>query len=87
MCTKTAVLMLLLTACAAESAVARGIHDYGGTPLGGINTVGGPEAGVEGRGHGNTAYAKAKVEERDRLPGKLKSISADASEAYEAVLR
>ncbi len=70
---RTAVLMLLLTARAVEPASARGIHDYGGTHHGG-NTVIGSEAGFEGRHQGNTAYAKAKIEERDRLLGKLKSI-------------
>jgi hypothetical protein len=71
--TSTAVLMLLLMACAAEPASARGIHDYGGTHHEG-NAVIGSEAGFESRRHGNTAYAKAKIEERDRLLGKLKSI-------------
>jgi hypothetical protein len=58
--------MLLLAACAAEPASARGIHDYGETHHGG-NTVSGSEAGFEGRRHGNTAYAKAKIEEIDRF--------------------
>jgi hypothetical protein len=48
----------------AAPAIAQGEHDHGGFQMHG---------GGHGRG-GNSAYAKAKVEERDRLLSKLKSI-------------
>jgi hypothetical protein len=68
------MLMLLLMSCM-EPALARGVHNHGGThmPHGG-DLAGGSEAGGEAHRHGNNAYGKAKVEEKDRLISKLKSI-------------
>ena len=61
--TSTAILMLLLMSCM-EPALARGVHNHGGThmPRGGGDLVGASEAGGEGHRHGNNAYGKAKVE-------------------------
>lgn len=69
--TSTAVLTTLLTLLTAnaEPALARGMHDHGER-----NTVSSSEAGLGGHQRGNSAYANAKVEERDRLLGRLKSI-------------
>jgi hypothetical protein len=73
--TSAAILMSLLISCM-EPALARGVHNHGGTrmPHGGGDLAGGSEASGEGHRHGNNAYGKAKVEEKDRLLGKLKSI-------------
>jgi hypothetical protein len=49
----------------AAPVVAQGEHDHNGFHMHG--------GGGHGRG-GNNAYGKAKIEERDRLLGKLKSI-------------
>lgn len=73
--TSAAVLMLLLMA-RTEPALARGVHNHGVThmPHGGDDMAGGSEAGGEARRHGNHAYGKARIEEKDRLISKLKSI-------------
>jgi hypothetical protein len=73
--TSAAVLMVLLMACT-EPALARGMHTHGGTHMahGARDLAGGSEAGGEGRGRGNNAYGKARIEEKDRLISKLKSI-------------
>jgi hypothetical protein len=67
--------MLLLVACT-EPALARGVHNHGVTdmPHAGAGMAGGSEAGGEAHRHGNNAYGKARIEEKDRLISKLKSI-------------
>ena len=67
----TVVLTLLLLTAGVVPASAHGGHH--GMQNGDRATEGDSEAG---RGHqrGNSAYAKAKVEEKDRLLSKLKSI-------------
>ena len=58
-------------------ALARGVHNYGVThipPHGEGDMAGGSEAGGEAHRHGNNAYGKARIEEKDRLISKLKSI-------------
>jgi hypothetical protein len=69
----TVVLTLLFLTAGVVPGSAHGGHHGMHLQNGDRGTEGDSEAG-RGRQRGNSAYAKAKVEERDRLLNKLKSI-------------